>query len=125
MGTESKKVTKFDEGKPRFDLVPTAIQFEVAQVYTDGAKVHGVRNWEHGLPVSKAYASALRHINKFWAAMHEGDIDPDHGTHHLAHAIVELQMIHETLRIHPELDDRPHHLHNALKEAKLVTGNDG
>ena len=95
---------KFDDGKLRFELVPTAIQFECAKVYTDGAKKYGDRNWEKGLAVSRAFGSVMRHVMKFWSGQ---DIDPDHGTHHLAHAIVELQMIHETLRVHPELDDRP------------------
>lgn len=94
-------------GKLRMDLLPTRALMEVAQVYTGGANKVGARNWEKGIPYEDCHAAALRHIFRYWNGE---SIDPDHGTHHLAHAIFWLlAQLH--FELHPskykEFDNRP------------------
>jgi len=62
------------DGKPRFDLIPVGSLTRVAELYARGAEKYGERNWELGAPVSRFYASALRHLFK-WAT---GHADEDH-----------------------------------------------
>jgi hypothetical protein len=61
-------------GKGRYDLIPPeavralALQLEVGAIkYTD-------RNWEKGIPLSKYFDSAARHLFKYM----EGERDEDH-----------------------------------------------
>lgn len=62
------------EGKPRFDLIPPKALTRVAMLYANGAKKYGDRNWEKGMPASRFYASALRHLFQYG----KGDLDEDH-----------------------------------------------
>ena len=62
------------EGKGRYDLITPHMVRRLAGVYERGAKNHGDRNWEKGVPFSRLYSSALRHI--FQAL--EGKTDEDH-----------------------------------------------
>lgn len=87
-GTEehNRRVTdgvKFDEGKPRFDLLPPDALNEVARVYTFGAAKYADRNWEKGMDWGRVYAAQQRHMSAFWGGeMH----DPETGMLHTAHA---------------------------------------
>lgn len=64
-----------DQGeKPRFDLITPFGLERLAQVYTDGAKHYGDRNWEKGIPISRMFASLERHIQAF----KRGDREEDH-----------------------------------------------
>lgn len=86
------------EGKGRYDLISTHLLRRLAGVYERGAKNHGDRNWEHGIPFSRLFNSALHHSQQALA----GDTDEDH----LGQAIWNLgAIIHfqETNRI--DLDD--------------------
>lgn len=60
--------------KPRFDLIPPLALERVADLYTRGAKTYGERNWEKGIPMSRCYASLLRHAFQFG----QGDDSEDH-----------------------------------------------
>lgn len=62
------------DAKPRFDLLPPAALRRVAMHYANGAKKYSDRNWEKGIPVSRCYASALRHLLAFG----EGAVLEDH-----------------------------------------------
>jgi len=81
---------RYDEGKPRVELVPSALILEAAKVLTFGAQKYGSHNWTKGLPWLQPYASAMRHL----LAWHRGeDLDSESGLPHLAHAIVNLAML--------------------------------
>lgn len=71
------------QGKPRFDLLPVPALRRLADLYGRGAAKYGDRNWEKGMPFSRVYASALRHLFA-WA---EGVQD---GEDHLAGAAFNL-----------------------------------
>jgi hypothetical protein len=80
--------TKFDSGKPRWDLLPFEGVNEILKVLADGASVHGDENWRRvdGAKV-RYWNAAMRHLTKHKM---EGVIDSEHGTSHLAHAAVNV-----------------------------------
>ncbi len=53
------------DGKGRFDLLSPIANRRTAQVLERGAKNHGPRNWEKGIPFSSLISSALRHLNQW------------------------------------------------------------
>lgn len=62
------------EGKGRFDLLPLPAIMAYAQLLEKGAKKYSERNWEKGIPVSRFFDGALRHLFKAQA----GATDEDH-----------------------------------------------
>lgn len=67
-------VRDIQEGKGRFDLLPTRALRELAIHTEKGAIKYGPRNWEKGIPLSRYVDSALRHS---FAAL-EGQTDENH-----------------------------------------------
>lgn len=81
---------RYDEGKPRIELVPAILIEEVAKIFSFGAQKYNDWNWTKGFPWLQPYASAMRHL----LAWHRGeDLDSESGLPHLAHAIVNLAML--------------------------------
>ena len=79
---------KYDQDKPRYDLVPWAAMDDVAQVLGYGAKKYGDHNCRmvEGLE-NRYFAAALRHLS----AHRQGERnDPETGISHLAHAMCSL-----------------------------------
>src|SRR5580693_8459110 len=72
---------KFDEGKLRYDLVPSAAFEEVVRAWTIGSKKYGDRNWENGLSYGRTFAALMRHAWAWWRGESHA---PDDGQHHLA-----------------------------------------
>lgn len=103
---EKGKAKHYDEGKPRFDLLPPQVLFDIAEVFTWGTKKYGDRNWEMGMVWGKVFGSIMRHLWKFWSPFHK-DYDEESGLHHLAHAGACIFMLFGLTITHPELDDRP------------------
>lgn len=97
------EATKFDAKKNRLSLVPHAPLQELIRVYEFGAAKYGDRNWMQGLPYSRWYDAAQRHIMAFWGGE---DKDPESGLHHLAHAAFSLFALQWQQAEKPELDDR-------------------
>jgi len=76
--------TKYDAGKPRFELIPTYPIRMLAAVYTMGAKKYADENWRQGIAWGRIYGALQRHLTAFW----EGEnLDPESGLPHLAHAM--------------------------------------
>lgn len=88
----------------RFDLIPPAPLFALAEHYGRGASKYDDHQWRKGYEWSKAFAAMMRHAWAFWGGE---DLDPDSGSPHLAavawHAFALLQYTVD----HPEHDDRP------------------
>jgi hypothetical protein len=97
---------KFDEDKPRMDLVPWDAVMEVARVLALGSVKYGDRNWEHGFQYSRLYGAVFRHMAL--AASGES-ADPETGRLHLSHAACSILMLLATvMRDHDgSLDDMP------------------
>ena len=92
-------------GKMRWDLVPWEAMQEVTRVYTWGATKYADRNWEKGIPLSRMFASMMRHVIAYFMGE---DVDPESGIHHMAHAVWNgLGILEFALRGRADLDDRP------------------
>lgn len=100
----SERAVKFDEGKPRFDLIPVFPLFQLAELFAIGAKKYADRNWEKGTEWSRIYRALLSHTFKFWGGE---DYDPVDGQHHLASVAWCALVLLEFTQTHPELDNRP------------------
>jgi hypothetical protein len=73
---------KFDNEKPRWELLPSAPLGAIASVLTFGAKKYDAHNWRGGIEYSRLIGAAYRHLSAF----NDGeDIDPESGLSHLAH----------------------------------------
>jgi len=89
-----------NEGKGAHELISPFMIKRLACVYERGAKNHGARNWEKGVPFSWCTQSALRHIFQYL----EGRTDEDH----LGQAIWNLSaIIHFEELNRKDLDDLP------------------
>lgn len=81
---------KFDDGKPRWDLLPMDALNDVAAVLQYGAKKYAARNWEKGMHWGRLQAAALRHLAA-WSIGQDEDIES--GLPHLAHAACCVLML--------------------------------
>jgi len=73
---------KFDNEKPRWDLLPMKEVEEIVKVMTFGAKKYKANNWKLVEPKDRYFAALMRHL----VAWKEGEeLDPDSKYHHLAH----------------------------------------
>jgi hypothetical protein len=99
--TQSNGV-KFDQHKPRLDLLDAHAIEQLAAVLTFGAQKYDAHNWRKGILKSRLIAAALRHI---FAYMRGEDNDPESGLSHIAHAMCNLMFLLGSEH-RPELDDR-------------------
>lgn len=75
---------RFDEGKPRMDLIPGDALEELGMIFLEACKKYDDRNWEKGMAWSKCHASLLRHL----VAWSKGeDYDPESGRLHIGHVM--------------------------------------
>ncbi len=95
----------------RYDLITPFGLRRVAVVYGKGAKYHGDRNWEKGLPASRCIRSALRHIFQYLSGMRDED--------HLAHAVWNLLALMHYEERNPEVIDIP----NPMEDSKHENSN--
>lgn len=94
---------KYDQEKPRTDLVPSSLVIEVGKVLGFGADKYADENWRSGCDWSRMYGAALRHL----LAWHEGeDLDPESGLSHLAHASCCIAFLIEYQRTSTGTDNR-------------------
>lgn len=73
---------RYDEGKPRVDLIPPEAMMELGKLYAAGAKKYADRNWERGMPWSKCLGPLMRHLFKWMAGERR---DPETGLSHMTH----------------------------------------
>ena len=95
--------TKYDDNKPRMDLLDYRWVEGIAQVLTFGAEKYGTHNWRKGIKTSRLFAALLRHMAAHWSGE---DLDKESGLPHLDHAGACLMMMVATRRDMPQLDDR-------------------
>jgi len=82
---------KFDQDKPRWDLLPYREVGSVVDVLTYGAIKYEPDNWKKVPDLKNRYfAAAMRHLTAWWGGEKQ---DPESGIHHLAHAICCLLFI--------------------------------
>jgi hypothetical protein len=78
---------KFDQDKPRWELLPLQEIEEIVEVLTSGAKKYDDDNWKHVMPRSRYIGALYRHL-KSWRTGEKKD--PQTGKSHLAHAGCDL-----------------------------------
>lgn len=103
--TTSSKGLRFNEGKPRYDLLPAHAIDQLVKVLSAGAKKYADRNWEKGMEWSSVVASLKRHLAKYEQGE---DYDEETGMLHMAQVMWNAMAITEYYHTHPEYDDRPH-----------------
>jgi len=75
---------KYDQDKPRYDLVPPYAFEEMVKVLTTGCRKYGPENWRFVEGAQDRYFAATeRHT---WAYKRGMTNDPEDNLHHLAHA---------------------------------------
>ena len=75
---------KYDEGKPRFSLIPVEPLTEVAKVFTLGAEKYHADNWRKGMDWDRVFSAMMRHAYAWWGGETN---DPKDGQHHLSSVI--------------------------------------
>ncbi len=94
---------KFDQDKPRMDLLDTEALTQIARVMGMGAKKYGDHNWRGGLAWSRVIGAAMRHLTAF---NNGEDLDPESGLSHLAHLGCCVMFLLNYTKTHQKLDDR-------------------
>ena len=81
---DAQKAVKHDQGKLRYDLLPTDSLKELVRVFTYGVEKYDDRNWEKGIEWGRIYGAIQRHLNAFWSG--EEINEEDGNLSHLAQA---------------------------------------
>lgn len=97
------KGMKFDQEKPRMDLLDPSFTEGVAKVLTFGAAKYAADNWRGGISYSRIISAIHRHL----AAIQRGeDIDPESGEPHIYHIACNAQFYGWMMQYRPDMDDR-------------------
>lgn len=80
---------KYDEGKPRYDLIPPEALKALATQLKYGAEKYADRDWEKGIHFGRLVRAATGHLWDFWA----GEEFDEEGRPHLHGAITSLAML--------------------------------
>lgn len=102
-GWESTGGQKFDQDKPRMDLLDAYAIEELAKVLTFGAKKYAPHNWRKGIVLSRLLAASARHL---FAIMRGEDVDEETGLAHAAHLMCCAMFLIWTMKNLPAMDDR-------------------
>lgn len=79
LGCSGLGANKFDEAKPRYDLIPPEALDQLALLYARGAVKYGEGNWLKGMTWGRYFAAGMRHG---WAWWRGERVDPETGIHH-------------------------------------------
>jgi hypothetical protein len=71
---------KFDDSKPRYDLIPPDALDALARLYLIGAQKYEDRNWEKGMRWGRVFAALMRHAWTWWRGR---EYDAETKCHHL------------------------------------------
>lgn len=82
--------SKYDAGKPAYDLIAPEFLEGTAAVLSYGAAKYAARNWEKGMSWGRCFAALMRHS---WAWWRGEEHDPESGLHHLDHAACCLMFL--------------------------------
>lgn len=93
---------KFDQDKPRMDLLDADALEGLAKVLTFGAKKYAAHNWRGGLSYSRLLAALLRHT---FAILRGERIDPESGLPHIDHIGCCWMFASNMMKNRPDMDD--------------------
>ena len=94
---------KYDNDKPRTDLLPTVALEGVASVLGYGAKKYDTWNWAKGMAYGRLIGAALRHL---FAFARGEDNDKETGLSHLDHAACCILFLSTYVKTKRGTDDR-------------------
>lgn len=97
--------TKYDDEKPRFDLIPPDAELWIAKVLAYGAKKYAENNWT-GLEVSRVIAALKRHLNAIERGENIDHGEGGSGMPHYAHVATNAMFLCHLLENYPEQDNR-------------------
>lgn len=98
-----EKGLRFNEGKPRWGLVPQSSLIPMVRVLEFGANKYGNKNWQKGLPVMEICESLKRHLDAF---MEGEDNDKESGISHIGHIQCNAMFLQWMVENKPQLDNR-------------------
>lgn len=108
-----KEGARFNQGKIRFDLIPTSSLEWLAKVYTYGTIKYSELNWWKGFSWRKdTFGCVLRHLYKW---LRGEKYDDESGIHHLAHAAWNCFALIEFEENNIGIDDRIPYCMDLLK----------
>lgn len=87
---DMSKGVKYDQEKPRYDLLPPELLNAVAEILGYGARKYADRNWEKGMSWGRVFSACMRHM---WAWARGEDKDPESGYPHLWHAACNIAFL--------------------------------
>ena len=94
--------TKFDQDKPRLDLIDPEFLEGVGLVLGFGAKKYAAHNWRLGIPHSRLIAAAYRHLG----SINKGEkVDKESGLAHVHHLACCVMFLSWMQSHRPDLDD--------------------
>lgn len=94
---------KYDQEKPRMDLLDSEFLEYVASVLGFGAKKYKEHNWRGGINYSRLIGAAYRHLG----AINRGeDTDAESGLPHVAHLGCCVMFLSWMMNHRKDLDDR-------------------
>lgn len=94
---------KYDDGKPRYDLLDKVFLDGVATVLGFGARKYAADNWRGGIAYRRLIAAAGRHLASISAGE---DVDPESGLRHVDHLGCCVMFLSNMMATRPDLDDR-------------------
>ena len=94
---------RFNEGKPKWSLVPQSSLIPMVRVLEFGANKYGEHNWVKGLSIRETCESLKRHLDAF---MEGEDIDSDSGLSHIGHIQCNALFLSWMMENRKDLDDR-------------------
>lgn len=97
---------KYDQDKPRTDLLDPEFLMGVSSVLAFGARKYAANNWRGGIAYSRIIGAILRHT---FAIMRGEDADPESGLPHVDHLGCNVMFLSWHLTHKKELDDRYKH----------------
>ena len=102
---ESGAVRDRQSGKGRFDLLSPLALMRLARHFENGAEKYAARNWEKGMPLSRFFDSAIRHLYKYLS----GSRDEDHlaAADWNIHCMIHTEEMIEAGNLPKELNDLP------------------
>lgn len=93
---------KYDDNKPRMDLLDSQALEGLASVLTFGARKYAAHNWRNGISNSRLVAAMLRHI---FAIMRGEYVDPESGLPHVDHVGCCWMFLSNNMKNRPDLND--------------------
>lgn len=94
---------KFDNEKPRMDLLDSEFLEGVADVLSFGANKYADNNWRGGILYSRLIAAAYRHLG----AINRGeDFDPESGLPHVHHLGCNVMFLSWMMQHRKDMDNR-------------------